>query len=536
MTFIIIDLVAGDNVVNATEHQVSVSIGGTVVDPAFDPVKIDITGPGNFALTLYSAIDFQTGAWSVLLDANTVAGLADGTFCITASAANSSSNPIDASTSFHVFTTPPTLAIDPIATDNVIDAIEHNQALTVSDTGADGRIVQVGFGTHDYTGTLTAGTWSVTIPQSVAAGLGDRPDGSTADVTDAYGNAATAAPRTLTVDTIASAAPTLHLVAGGTSVLTGTAEPGARVGIAIDSHSTGIATAGQDGALTYILPAPVPDGEHTATAIQTDAAGNVSAGSTPVELSRAASDFVTTDPDFDAAYYLAHNPDVAASGMDPFQHYQEFGWHEGRNPDAFFNVQFYLNQNPDVAAAGIDPLEHYEINGWKEGRDPSALFSTNDYLASNPDVAAAGFDPLAHYLHYGQAEARMAFITAPHALGPQDPLVDAAYFYAHNPAAAAAGLDATAAFYTSGWQQGANPNAFFDVSYYLSRNPDVAAAGVNPLLHYENFGWREGRDPSAAFSTSGYLTANPDVAAAGFDPLEHFIVAGQAEGRSVIPV
>ena len=51
-------------------------------------------------------------------------------------------------------------------------------------------------------------------------------------------------------------------------------------------------------------------------------------------------------PDFDTAYYLAHNPDVAAAGVDPLQHYLQDGWKEGRNPDAFFNTQYYLNQNP----------------------------------------------------------------------------------------------------------------------------------------------------------------------------------------------
>jgi len=109
---------------------------------------------------------------------------------------------------------------------------------------------------------------------------------------------------------------------------------------------------------------------------------------------------------FDASFYLAHNSDVAASGLDPFLHYQQFGWHEGRNPDAFFDVAFYLAHNSDVAAAHIDPLAHYEQFGWKEGRNPSAAFNTNAYLAANSDVKLAGLDPLDHYLMFGQAEHR----------------------------------------------------------------------------------------------------------------------------------
>ena len=59
-------------------------------------------------------------------------------------------------------------------------------------------------------------------------------------------------------------------------------------------------------------------------------------------------------------YYLAHNPDVAAAGVDPLVHFDTFGWHEGRNPNAFFDTAGYLAHYADVAAAGVNPLQHYE--------------------------------------------------------------------------------------------------------------------------------------------------------------------------------
>ena len=59
-------------------------------------------------------------------------------------------------------------------------------------------------------------------------------------------------------------------------------------------------------------------------------------------------------------YYLAHNPDVAAAGVDPLAHFDTFGWHEGRNPNAFFDTAGYLAHYADVAAAGVNPLQHYE--------------------------------------------------------------------------------------------------------------------------------------------------------------------------------
>jgi hypothetical protein len=109
---------------------------------------------------------------------------------------------------------------------------------------------------------------------------------------------------------------------------------------------------------------------------------------------------------FDAQYYLFHNPDVAAAGVDPLLHYNTVGWQEGRDPNAWFDTSGYLAHNPDVAAAGINPLQHYETTGWQEGRDPSAAFDTLGYLAANPDVAAAGMNPLDHFLQFGIYEGR----------------------------------------------------------------------------------------------------------------------------------
>ena len=117
---------------------------------------------------------------------------------------------------------------------------------------------------------------------------------------------------------------------------------------------------------------------------------------------------------FDAAYYLAHNPDVAAAshsvGGDSFafawQHYDTYGWHEGRNPNAVFDTNGYLAAYHDVAAANIDPLTHYDTYGWHEGRDPSANFDTTQYLAHYSDVK---IDPMTQYIEYGAAQGRLTF-------------------------------------------------------------------------------------------------------------------------------
>ncbi len=261
----------------------------------------------------------------------------------------------------------------------------------------------------------------------------------------------------------------------------------------------------------------------------------VAPGANSITVATGSTTTSATDPLFDAAYYLASNPDVKAAGVDPSQHYLNFGWKEGRNPDAFFDTSYYLAQNPDVAAAKLDPLLHFELFGWKEQRTPSLVFSSSKYLAANPDVAAAKVNPLLHYMEFGKSEGRMTFLTG--SLAAADPLIDAGFYDKQFgatliPDGAAAALQAAASYDANGWQAGLNPNALFDTKYYRAHNPDVAEASINPLRHYEQFGWREGRDPSAKFSTNKYLAAYSDVKAARIDPLLHYVQYGQAEGRT----
>ncbi len=74
--------------------------------------------------------------------------------------------------------------------------------------------------------------------------------------------------------------------------------------------------------------------------------------------------------------------------------------------EAEFDSAFYLALNPDVATSGMDPVDHFVRTGWLEDRDPNARFSVLDYLENNPDVAAANINPFAHYLTAGRAEGR----------------------------------------------------------------------------------------------------------------------------------
>jgi hypothetical protein len=118
---------------------------------------------------------------------------------------------------------------------------------------------------------------------------------------------------------------------------------------------------------------------------------------------------------FDAEYYLLAHADVAqaAGTTDTFafaaRHFEQYGWQEGRNPNAVFDTKGYLAAYGDVKAAGLNPLTHYEQYGWKEGRDPSAGFDSSTYLSTYTDVAAAKIDPMQHFLQDGLYEGRSTF-------------------------------------------------------------------------------------------------------------------------------
>lgn len=133
--------------------------------------------------------------------------------------------------------------------------------------------------------------------------------------------------------------------------------------------------------------------------------------------------------EFSVNGYLEDNPDVAASGVNPLWHYVVAGRDEGRpiisvemyrNRSArpvietsieairdHFDSAFYIFKYADVAASGLDPHEHYWNSGWKEGRDPCATFSTGYYLDTNPDVADLGINPFWHYVVAGKREGRV---------------------------------------------------------------------------------------------------------------------------------
>ena len=121
---------------------------------------------------------------------------------------------------------------------------------------------------------------------------------------------------------------------------------------------------------------------------------------------------------FDASYYLAANPDLAAVGIATpdrlRRHFQTSGLEEGRAFSPFVNLNYYREQNPELAFAGLTSnsqlLRHLQGWGIAEGRSFSPLLDLNYYVKVNPDLTAGLAGNLQgafeHFLTRGFAENR----------------------------------------------------------------------------------------------------------------------------------
>lgn len=98
------------------------------------------------------------------------------------------------------------------------------------------------------------------------------------------------------------------------------------------------------------------------------------AGQTPAVASTLVAE-VEQSEWFDADWYLAQYPDVAASGLSAAQHYLQLGEAWGRRAGPRFDAQYYLNNHQDIARAGGSPLLHFIRHGANEGRWPVQLYA-----------------------------------------------------------------------------------------------------------------------------------------------------------------
>ncbi|EOP9010022.1 Ig-like domain-containing protein [Escherichia coli] len=186
---IIINTVASDNIVNASEADAGVTVSGSTTAEAGQIVTITLNSP---TVQTYQATVQADGSWSINIPAADLEALTDGSHTLTATVNDKAGNPASTTHNLAVDLTVPVLTINTIAGDDIINATEHGQALVISGSstgGEAGDVVTVTLNSKTYTTTLDAsGNWSVGVPAADVTALGSGPQTVTATVTDAAGN------------------------------------------------------------------------------------------------------------------------------------------------------------------------------------------------------------------------------------------------------------------------------------------------------------------------------------------------------------
>ncbi|NQD59895.1 Ig-like domain-containing protein [Enterobacter sp. CM29] len=298
---------AGDNVINASEQAAGFTLSGTSKNLA-QGTALTVTLNGK----TYSAEVGANGAWSVKVPAADAQALGDGTWTVNVSGKDAAGNTVTGSQTIGVDTAAPAISVDTIAQDNIINAAEHNQPLTLTGkTDAEaGQIVTVTLNGKNHTATVGSdGTWSVTLSASEVQAMANGEHTLTANVSDKAGNGASTT-ADFTVDTVAPVV-TIYTVAGDdilntseqgqAQIISGQANGAAAgdvVTVTVGGKTfTGVVQA--DGSWSVGVPASVigalGEGSHSISVSVTDAAGNTSSATHGITLSGNPPEF-TLDP------------------------------------------------------------------------------------------------------------------------------------------------------------------------------------------------------------------------------------------------
>lgn len=282
---IIINTVASDNIVNASEADTGVTVSGSTTAEAGQIVTVTLNSP---TVQTYQATVQADGSWSINIPAADLEALTDGSHTLTATVNDKAGNPASTTHNLAVDLTVPVLTINIIAGDDIINATEHGQALVISGSstgGEAGDVVSVTLNNKTYTTTLDAsGNWSVGVPA--------------ANVTDSAGNSNSAS-HNVQVNT---ALPGVTINPVASDDIINAAESG--VAQTISGQVTGAAagdtvtvtlggktyTATVQGNLSWSVDVPVADiqaignGELTVNASVTNGVGNTGSGSRDIVI------------------------------------------------------------------------------------------------------------------------------------------------------------------------------------------------------------------------------------------------------------
>lgn len=154
-----INTIASDDILNVSEAGAGITISGTTTAQAGQTLTVTLNN------NTYQTTVLADGTWSVNVPASDLSGLTASSYTVTATVSDKAGNPASADHALAVDVTAPDLTINIVAGDDIINTIEHGQALVVSGTStgaAAGDVVTVNLNGKNYTTTLDApvtGAW-----------------------------------------------------------------------------------------------------------------------------------------------------------------------------------------------------------------------------------------------------------------------------------------------------------------------------------------------------------------------------------------
>ncbi len=383
-----IHTVAGDDVINVAEHNQAQIISGSATGAAAgDTVTVTIGGQS------YTTVLDAAGNWSVGVPANVISGLSDGSVTVTASVTDAAGNTGSGTHNVTVDTGLPSVSFNAISDDNVLNAVEKGQDLSVSGTSAnlaEGTVVTVTLNGKNYTATTAAdGTWSLTVPAADLAGLGQASYTLNATATNGVGNSVSSSANLL-VDT-ALPTVTINTVAGDNVInaaevaagqtLSGTvanAEAGNTVTVTIGGHSY---TATVQNNLSWSVNVPsdvltaLGNGSLSVTATVTNGHGNTGTGEREIAIDANLPGLrVNTVAGDDVVNTIEHAQNLIVSGSS-----------DGLAPGTALTVT--VNGKDYAATVLADgtwsaAIPSTDVSAWPEGTVKISV--TGDSAAGNP--------------------------------------------------------------------------------------------------------------------------------------------------------
>ena len=383
-----IHTVAGDDVINVAEHNQAQIISGSATGAAAgDTVTVTIGGQS------YTTVLDAAGNWSVGVPANVISGLSDGSVTVTASVTDAAGNTGSGTHNVTVDTGLPSVSFNAISDDNVLNAVEKGQDLSVSGTSAnlaEGTVVTVTLNGKNYTATTAAdGTWSLTVPAADLAGLGQASYTLNATATNGVGNSVSSSANLL-VDT-ALPTVTINTVAGDNVInaaevaagqtLSGTvanAEAGNTVTVTIGGHSY---TATVQNNLSWSVNVPsdvltaLGNGSLSVTATVTNGHGNTGTGEREIAIDANLPGLrVNTVAGDDVVNTIEHAQNLIVSGSS-----------DGLAPGTALTVT--VNGKDYAATVLADgtwsaAIPSTDVSAWPEGTVKISV--TGDSVAGNP--------------------------------------------------------------------------------------------------------------------------------------------------------